>query len=97
MSWGIDFNTAVFISHERDLKTVDQIQERVDDLSKEIENEKASLFALSASTPKDLFPNSEDILFDLKQRVENSFELIVENQTKITLLYLYLKSKTEEK
>ena len=93
MSWGIDFNVDVFISHEHNLETREQIENRIDELMKEINSDRDELLMLSSSTPKDIFPNSEDILFDIKQRFEDIFETLSINYTKIALFNLYLETK----
>ena len=53
MSWGIDFNTDIYLSHQSYTSKLD-VRDKINELEEEINEHKSTLKMYAASTPKDI-------------------------------------------
>lgn len=90
MGWGTEFNFNIYLNRMI-FQNRYQVEDKIKDLNDYIINCQIQLVALGTCTPKDLFPESEDILSDIEFKINDLMNVILENQRNITLLELYLE------
>ena len=68
-----------------------ELQSRIDDATKELENVKLRIHEVCAATPKDLFP--DDTYFELNSLLSDLFEEYEEVHSTLVKLYLIESNK----
>lgn len=90
MSWGIDFTTNIFISHIN-VDNKYELQEKIDELKKSIEDITAKLKMFAVSNSKDVAPKDLDYsLIDyISTEVDNLVDELLDCQVTLYKLLLY--------
>lgn len=91
MGWGTDFKADIFLNRQtfaNKFEVEEAIREKTNDI---IQNEMLML-GYAMATPKDIFPNSDDVAFDVKIAVGDVLENLEELYVSKYKLSLYLES-----
>ena len=103
MSWGIDFNADIFLSHQDYSENIYQVEDKINSNTEAIQDCITKLSMIASSTdlkgivPKDYQDEPIDwIQVEVKQQVEMLKEYFVENKL-LELYKEYLIEKNESK
>jgi vacuolar-type H+-ATPase subunit E/Vma4 len=93
MGWGIDFTADVYL--KRHINSKEELEGLIEDLEKELTEDKATLQMMAISEPKNLV-DEDDLLYGIKNRVSDVLESYYDNVRDLTKLYL-LKELVDSK
>lgn len=103
MSWGIDFNADIFLSHQDYSENIYQVEDRINSNTEAIQDCITKLSMIASSTdlkgivPKDYQDEPIDwIQVEVKQQIEMLKEYFIENKL-LELYKEYLIEKNESK
>lgn len=95
MSWGIDFDTHIFISRES-CKTIGEVDSRIEELQDELQLIKEKLLIFSSSNDfTRLYPDYDDPALSLREEISGLFNWMQTNCSLISKLQLYREHLTE--
>jgi len=111
MSWGISFLkkiivmgkelvTDIFISHEHDVVTIYELNERISIIERDISGYEEQLLAYASSNPKDVIDAELEIIPTLQNNIKTICGLLAEDTIRLYQLNLYkeyLENKENEK
>ena len=92
MGWGTDFNTNIYLSRQIFNGKAD-VEDKIDELEREVNNSKSMLKMFAASTPNDIVPEEwEDSPLDwIHNQMNEIFDTLQEDIINIYKLELYLE------
>lgn len=91
MGWGTDFKAEVFLNRLVFANKY-EVEEAIKEKSNDIIQNEVLLLGYAMATPKDIFPNSDDVAFDVKIAVSDVLENLAELHVDRYKLSLYLEA-----
>ena len=91
MGWGTDFKADVFLNRQVFANKY-EVEEAIREKSNDIIQNEVLLLGYAMATPKDIFPNSDDVAFDVKLAISEVLENLSELHVDRYKLSLYLES-----
>lgn len=91
MGWGTDFKADVFLNRQM-FTNKHEVEEAIKEKINEIIQNEVLLLGYAMATPKDIFPNSDDVAFDVKLAISEVLENLSELHVDRYKLSLYLES-----
>ena len=88
MSWGIEFNTDIYIN-KLHFSTLQQLDDLINDLETNNNIYKGEILMFAAATPRDITPEGEEPIFFIKNRIDVLLEEIENNCKLLVDLYHY--------
>jgi len=101
MSWGIDFKADVYLARQDYGENQFQVQDKIDELKKDLTDIEAKLKMFASANPKDIVPDDwkEEKIRWISKEVDELMENYRECSSLVDKLYLYhdyLNSKNEQ-
>jgi hypothetical protein len=92
MSWGIDFKADVYLDRQDYGENPIQVQDRIDELSKDLADVKSQIKMFASANPKDITPEEwkEESIRFVNNQIDGLLEQYNEYHTLRGNLYLYL-------
>lgn len=90
MSWGIDFKADIYLSRQS-YSSKGEVEDRMEELDKEINDYETELKMYAISQPRDVVPDDEDQISWINNRINEILELYQECVNERFKLYLYLE------
>ena len=96
MGWGTTFKPEVYLTRVH-YKTMDEIDEKIEELTKAIESSKQTISMMVSSTPKDIVKTDEEgcVISDIQVNLNETFEFLEEELYNLSMVSL-LKQHVEE-
>lgn len=91
MGWGTDFKAEVFLNRLVFANKY-EVEEVIKEKSNDIIQNEVLLLGYAMATPKDIFPNSDDVAFDVKIAISEVLENLAELYVDMYKLNLYLEA-----
>lgn len=97
MSWGVDFESNIFLSHQDYQGNKYLVKEAIEDRQADIIQAESSLRMLASSNPKDVTPEDWDSPIEwIYSETETLFESLKEAHVSMCKLQLYLEHLEEK-
>lgn len=90
MSWGIEFKADIYLSRQS-YSSKGEVEDRMEELDKEINDYETELKMYAISQPRDVVPDDEDQISWINNRINEILESYRECVNDRFKLYLYLE------
>ena len=77
MGWGTSFTGDIYISKKL-FRSQSELDSEINEIKEQINSVKETLLMYASSTPKDIFKDETDIIFEIKSTLNESFEYLEE-------------------